>query len=230
MPTNRLKELREKANLSPQKLAERIGTTRQQIFKLEKGERRLTLEWLQRLAAGLGVEPSNLLPEPTEDEIARRSEDKIIPPDKPQSLAKSPDSKRIDTPRLVEDSSDLIPIRSAARGGSGQVMFLSDGPLDWTRRPSVLRNVVDAYAIYMAGDSMRPMFRPSYILWVNPHLPVAWEEPIAITMTNDEVIVKIFERLDKNTLFVKQLNPPLEIEVPRSEIREIHVIVGYHRT
>lgn len=58
---NRIKELREKRQLTLQQVADGAGTTFQQIFKLENGKRRLTDEWMRRLAPVLGVHPAALL-------------------------------------------------------------------------------------------------------------------------------------------------------------------------
>jgi len=56
---NRLRQLREAKKLTQGELASRIGTTGDQISRLESGERRLTVNWLSRLERGLecdGVE------------------------------------------------------------------------------------------------------------------------------------------------------------------------------
>lgn len=58
---NRLRELREQAGLSQAALADRANTTQPQIDRLEKGERRLTLDWLKRLAVALGVPQASIL-------------------------------------------------------------------------------------------------------------------------------------------------------------------------
>lgn len=60
---NRLKELREAAGLTQQQLAELVGTAGQQIGKLEKGERKLTLEWMERIGRALNRKPIELLPQ-----------------------------------------------------------------------------------------------------------------------------------------------------------------------
>lgn len=43
------------------KLGEAVGTSAQQIDRLERGERKLTREWAERLASALGVPPQSLL-------------------------------------------------------------------------------------------------------------------------------------------------------------------------
>lgn len=58
---NRIKDLREEVGLSQEALGERVGTSGQQIARLEKEERRLTLQWMRRVAKGLGVAPIDLL-------------------------------------------------------------------------------------------------------------------------------------------------------------------------
>jgi len=54
---NRIKAMREARALSLETLAERVGTTNQQISHLETGRRRLTVEWLQRLGKAMSCHP-----------------------------------------------------------------------------------------------------------------------------------------------------------------------------
>lgn len=55
--------IREAKGMSRTQLAQRLSpqTSSQQIERLEKGERRLTVDWIERLAQGLGVDPSELI-------------------------------------------------------------------------------------------------------------------------------------------------------------------------
>lgn len=73
-PMNRIREIREAAGLSSTELAELVGTSSSQILRLETGERRLTVEWMQKIAQALRVTPTDLisntgLAEITEDEV-----------------------------------------------------------------------------------------------------------------------------------------------------------------
>ena len=47
--------------------AEMAGTTVQQLSRLERGERRLTDDWMRMIALALGVRPADLLPEAREN-------------------------------------------------------------------------------------------------------------------------------------------------------------------
>ena len=58
---NRIGEWRKKRRYSLERLAALAGTTNQQVSRLERGERRLTDEWMRRLASALGVNPADLI-------------------------------------------------------------------------------------------------------------------------------------------------------------------------
>lgn len=59
--TNRIKELRTKQGLSLQALADRVGTSNQQLSMLERGVRGLTTTWMTRIADALGVQSTELI-------------------------------------------------------------------------------------------------------------------------------------------------------------------------
>lgn len=59
---NRIREWREKRGVSQGHLAELANTTPGQISKLERGDNRLTDDWLERLAEPLRCLPAELLP------------------------------------------------------------------------------------------------------------------------------------------------------------------------
>jgi len=58
--------LRIARGMSQTELAERIGTTLSMLGKLERGERKLTSDWIDKLSGALGVEPSAILQPPVE--------------------------------------------------------------------------------------------------------------------------------------------------------------------
>lgn len=60
---NNIRDIRKAKGLSAQKLAERIGTTQQQVTRLERGDRRLSDVWMEKLAKALKCKPSDLINE-----------------------------------------------------------------------------------------------------------------------------------------------------------------------
>jgi len=58
---NNIGFLRKKNGLSMQELATRAGTSQQQIDRLEKSQRRLTAEWMDKLSLALDCKPGELI-------------------------------------------------------------------------------------------------------------------------------------------------------------------------
>lgn len=58
---NRIRELRDAFGMTADTLAARIGTSPQQIRRLETGARRLTTVWLNKIAAALECAPTDLI-------------------------------------------------------------------------------------------------------------------------------------------------------------------------
>ncbi len=60
-----------------QELATRVGTSQQQIDRLEKSQRRLTAEWMDRLSKALNCKPTDLIDFSTEDRVVSKVETAI---------------------------------------------------------------------------------------------------------------------------------------------------------
>ena len=207
---SRIKEWRTRRGWSLQQLAEAADTTKSQIDKLEKGDRRLTVDWMVRLARPLGCEPRDLLP---------------LDPAGAALL----DGGELATARQPErhDFQNLIPVRSAARGGADQEMFLEDGPVDQVPRPYYLAHVRDAYAVYVVGTSMVPMYRPRQLLFIHPHKLPAAGQGVVVYKTGGAVLIKEFVRMRANAAIVREYQPALrDFAIPEKDIREMHAVVG----
>ncbi len=76
-PMNRIRELRLRRGLSLDESARLVGTSVQQLSRLERGERRLTDAWMRRIAVAFGVHPATLLANfgPNTDEFVQLSEE-----------------------------------------------------------------------------------------------------------------------------------------------------------
>jgi transcriptional regulator with XRE-family HTH domain len=58
---NNIGTLRKKKGLSMRELADLAGTSQQQIDRLEKAQRRLTAEWMEKLSQALSCKPGELI-------------------------------------------------------------------------------------------------------------------------------------------------------------------------
>ena len=59
-----LKEWREHLGLTQERVAERLGTNKGQVSKLERGEQRMNDNWIAGFADAIGIDPADLLRDP----------------------------------------------------------------------------------------------------------------------------------------------------------------------
>ncbi len=208
---NRIREWRRRRDMTLEQLGAVLGTSNQQISRLEKGERRLTVDWLLRFANALQVEPDDLL-DPTDRPSATRTTGDV-------------EVRAAQKPAGAGGLSERIPVLGAARGGAEQEMYLDD-PIDWVHRPSMLRDVRGAYAIYVVGESMTPRYRPGVLLFVNPFKPPRWENGVVVQMNDKSVLVKEFLGFTPTELRLLQYNPETELTLQRADISVVHTVVG----
>ena len=76
--TNHIRFVRDRLGITRDQLAHRVGTSTSQITKLERGERKLTQEWMERLAEALDVPPVSLISAWTIDVIGRVEGDGVV--------------------------------------------------------------------------------------------------------------------------------------------------------
>jgi phage repressor protein C with HTH and peptisase S24 domain len=197
-------------------LARHLRLAPSAVSRMLKGERQMKpLETVQ-IAAFLGVTPDEVLGHAVSETTVPSSIDR------PRAGRGRPPA----APSTSTRSADLIPIRSAGRGGADQAMFLEDGPIGYTSRPSNLAGVRAAYAIYMIGDSMDPRYEQGWLLHVNPFKPPTRGRDVVVYKKGQAVLIKQFVGWEGDTLVLRQLNPPEILRIPRSEVEECHLIVG----
>ena len=226
MDANWFQHALDRAGVSQADLARHLRLAPSAVSRMLKGERQMKLLEAVQVADFLGV---------SQEEVLRHAGAAIDPPQRadpprrgrPPRLIPTGRATSLIQPRVPPPArGDAIPIRSAARGGGEQEMFLGDGPIGYTPRPTNLAGVRDAYAIYMIGDSMEPRYEQGWLLHVNPFKPPIRGRDIVLYKTNDAVLIKQFVRWDSNALILRQLNPPIELRIPREEVRDCHLVVG----
>ena len=159
----------------------------------------------------------------TQDDVLRHAGDATAPRPEPARRGRPPRSTTSFSPLPRQEP---MPIRSAARGGIDQEMFLEDGPIGYTPRPANLGGVRGAYAIYMVGNSMQPRYEPGWLLHVNPFKPPTRGRDVVVYKRGQAVLIKQFVGWEGDSLVLRQLNPPDTLRVPRAEVVECHLVVG----
>jgi hypothetical protein len=201
-------------------LARHLRLAPSAVSRMLKGERQMKLLELAQVADFLDI---------PEEEVRRHAAEAVPLPagDWPRVGRGRPPAPVRPLPAAGgAHNTDLIPIRSAGRGGADQQMFLADGPIGHTPRPANLAGVRAAYAIYMVGDSMEPRYEAGWLLHINPFKPPVKGRDVVVYKQNDAVLIKQFVGWEGDTLVLRQLNPPETLHIPRDEVVECHLVVG----
>jgi transcriptional regulator with XRE-family HTH domain len=223
---HKIADLRIRKNLTLQALAERVGTTKSQIDKLEKGERRLTVEWLQRIADALNIPISSFFDE-TQSLHAAPSLNALH--DTTLSAYEAPPGQRETALRAAaEPPAFLVPL--PVKGHSDPLTDTLIGIetiASHIARPPALAGVSNAYAVYMVGDSMEPRYFSGDLLYIDPSRPLTKGCFVLLTLHNETALVRrLVRRHAAETLLVQQLGQSQEDCVPLTSIRAAHRIIG----
>ena len=142
----------------------------------------------------------------------------------------------IPEPRFL-DRHDRLSVFAAVEGGPGEMVVDVD-PIEVVPRPWFVKNVRDAYAVLIIGESMAPAYEPGQMAIVNPRLPpIRGEDAIFIRSEHDGDFTATIKRLVRVTAgawVVQQFNPPpgqtSEFELPKDMWPKAYRVVGrYNR-
>lgn len=215
--TNRIREHRERAELTMAALGEKIGTSKQQISKLEKRQRPLTLAWMERIAKALDIPVIELLPPYTQVGV----------PLPAVTIDATPEGARPGLrPAGGLDWQVSMPLRETHRMPGSHEVFFKPQDVTTVLRPTQLDSARDGYAFYVFDDSMQPRYDPGDLLYVNPHLPANPGRYVVITLRTNAVIVRCFVSWDGASLQARRLHPPEDIVIAAEAVLDVHTIVG----
>lgn len=253
---NRIRQIRQQQGLSMQKLADQVGTSKSQIDKLERGQRRLTVDWMMRISKALGVEIASLLPqEQNLQAVSQASAQSNVQagllsegalenlmhahmqksPASQSSQAHQPwSSGFLGSPANDRGSWGIqavpkvadIPVLGRARGGQSAFFFENGNVHEYVRRPANLNGVENAFAVYTVGESMQPRFYAGEILFINPNQPVTRDCFVVVELEDGQGLIKQFVNQDDDWLRLRQFNPAQGLEIPRGKVRHVYRIVS----
>lgn len=164
---NRIRELRQQAKLTMDQLAERVGTSNQQISKLELGKAKLTVEWMRRLAPALGCAPVDLMMEKGTALEPHPHRLHLVNP-------ATPNAPPVNEPNLGATIPEIDVYGGMGGGGEALIHWEPDGNGNnisrdeisghWSLPPDYLRSELHVKAqstriIQVKGDSMEPLLQ-----------------------------------------------------------------------
>lgn len=126
--------------------------------------------------------------------------------------------------------SHTVPVYGQAMGGKHGEFVLNGNKVGDILAPSSLIGVPDAYAVYIAGDSMEPRYFAGEAAFIHPGLPVKKGDFVVAQIATEEgtpplAYVKRFLSFDDRRLRLEQLNPRKTIEFPKKRVVSVHLIL-----
>jgi phage repressor protein C with HTH and peptisase S24 domain len=175
---------------------------------------------LDRLAAHSGLTPSGLAKKAGLDPTTFNKSKRITPEGRPRwpstesvakSLAATGSSVELFMTLLSETGKPPItnvPLIGFAQAGTGG--YFDDGgfPVGKGWEEIAFPQVTDehAYALEIAGDSMKPAYRDGDIIVVSPGAPVRRGDRVVVKTRSGEVMVKELRRKNSKNIELKSLN------------------------
>jgi phage repressor protein C with HTH and peptisase S24 domain len=175
---------------------------------------------LDRLAAHSGLTPSGLAKKAGLDPTTFNKSKRITPEGRPRwpstesvakSLAATGSSVELFMTLLSETGKPPItnvPLIGFAQAGAGG--YFDDGgfPVGKGWEEIAFPQVTDehAYALEIAGDSMKPAYRDGDIIVVSPGAPVRRGDRVVVKTRSGEVMVKELRRKKSKNIELKSLN------------------------
>lgn len=222
MPSaNNIELLRKQRGWSRPELARQMGTSPQQIERLEKGTRRLAKDWIDKAASAFGVPPPAI--------IASGDDSKVF-----LTVANA-------SPVRMEGASeqrmlDDLPVYGTALGAERQIdgeaieqttLNRSD-VIQYVKRPVLLNGRADAYGLWVSGSSMSPRFEDGEMIIVDPKGRLRIGDDVVVYLRPDgeaddgesarAVLVKRLVRRSASHIELRQYEPPLTFRISTTDI------------
>jgi hypothetical protein len=143
-----------------------------------------------------------------------------------RELAAAPTTEAPAAPQLV-DTGDAVPLFGYANA-AGATLRISDGaPAGVVPVHPAQRGHPGAFAFIVFGDSISPRLEHGDVAYAIRGLPPLRDKPVLIELKDGDAQVKIFARMDANTVFVRELQPKArDLQFPLRDIRALHRVVG----
>ena len=206
----RVRAARAALGLSQAELAARVGIKQPSLAAIETGETRRP-RFLLGLARALGVTPEWL---------------------------ENGDEARPGAPMPPPAALRDLPVYASAEGGPGELL-LNYEVIEWATRPPPLMGVANAFAMYVIGESMQPVYRPGDILLIHPGRPPRPEDDVVAILHDRtgqgfKAMVKRLRRMGAETVQLHQFNPPpgqaADFELARADLQHVYPVVGSYRS
>ena len=120
-----------------------------------------------------------------------------------------------------------VPVYGTVVGGEDGDFEMNGEVIDRVRRPAGLTNARNAFALYVVGTSMSPRYDEGDLIFVHPGRPPVTGSDVVVELhAKDEfgrhkALLKSYRGKSPTLLLLTQLNPPMEIQIPLTEVKQV---------
>jgi phage repressor protein C with HTH and peptisase S24 domain len=196
---------------------EKLGTSVQQLRRLDEGERRMTMEWLEKIDATL-----------RSFGIKDFKKNALIS----GNVDFSYDNKEAPSYGLGDSGRGgyvtKIPVWGTvdAQDGEKYAVNTEDTPITWIEPLPAQHGDKDAFCLLVAGESMLPKYEPGYIVCVNTRKPAIKGRDCVVEMLDGHAFLKKFITADKDFYHLEQLNPQKSLKIEKKLVKRVLPVVG----
>ncbi|MEQ8346875.1 MAG: helix-turn-helix domain-containing protein [Sneathiellaceae bacterium] len=243
---DRVAEARRLSGLTQAEVAQRFGISAQAVSQWEAGRAKPDVERLEELARLLGVEflwlcfgaeedpaaPAAGAGLPEEEGALPRGRGRPPPvpgpgPGTPVGAAPRPGRRGQPAMPLGWAPPRDLPVLGIAVGGSDAGFEFNGQTVDYVGRPPALAGAAQAFALYVASDSMAPRYEPGELVFVHPSRPPQPGCDVVIEMEGEpgspgRCYIKRLRRRTAEAVVAEQFNPPRsDLRYPVKKLRRI---------
>ncbi|WP_189423584.1 XRE family transcriptional regulator [Devosia pacifica] len=197
-----IREKREARGWSQDVLAERVGTSQQNIGRIETGKVKHS-RYIDPILRVLGSDISRAVSQTAEP-------GEVIPQD-----------------LLVGEKG--MPLYAQAEGGDGAIIINFD-PIDYLKWPAPLINIREGFGVLVTEESMFPAFEPGDIALVNPRLPPRRGKNCVLLGPESSMkvraLIKRYQSQSDGIWRVSQWNPAEDFSLAKAEWPRCYSVVG----
>lgn len=213
----RLREAMKDRRVTNEAIAEKIGAHPVTVSKLLNGRMRMDEEWRAKFSAGLDLAPEILF-----------SDAPAPPPPAAKPLEVRP--AELAVPGMSAMPLDL-PVMGTAAGSLLRGAFqFEGGVIDYVRRPPALVGAKDAYALYVEGDSMLPLYPHGELIIVHPGRPPRLNDGVVVQSRSRadgdiEATLGILAARTGSEIKLQKLNPSAVVSIKREYVDQVHKVL-----
>jgi phage repressor protein C with HTH and peptisase S24 domain len=197
------KALETTPGLTQKGLAERMGLNPAAVNRMLYGRRNIMAEEIPIIEDYLGIHLSLSTPQP-------------------HSPAPSIKYSQDNRPSAVRNAAPLTAPQNLPVYGDA----VQKTVIDWVVRHPALLDMENAFALYVADESMTPRYFKGEVIYLHPHKAPEVNQDCLMILKDGSVLLRRLLLKTAEIVTVTQFNPPQQQQIATTDIQSLYLVVG----